>query len=221
MNPSQTKAWQSHSQRLLVEVTRRETSTSVAPQQPIDWAERFGRRAPLGVEIGVGTGESLTAIAAAHPEMDFIGFEVFEPALASTMGRVGRDGLDNVRLLCADAAQGLEVLFEPGSITELYTFFPDPWHKARHHKRRLVSASFAELVTSRLAPGGRWRLATDWEDYAEWMREVLDAAPGLVNLHAAEGGWAPRFETRPLTAFERKGIAAGRTIRDLAYGRPA
>ncbi len=219
MNPSQRKAWDTWRGSRVVEVERRETTTSVAEQPPVDWTAVFGREAELCVEIGSGTGETLAALAEARPGANIIGFEVFEPAMASTLSRLARAGVDNVRLVQADAAQGLLHLFEPSSITELFTFFPDPWHKTRHHKRRLVSPGFAELVASRLVPGGLWRLATDWDDYAEWMREVLDVADALENVHAADGGWAPRLDARPVTNFEAKGLRAGRTIRDLTYRR--
>ncbi|MCC6498258.1 MAG: tRNA (guanine-N7)-methyltransferase, partial [Propionibacteriaceae bacterium] len=121
-----------------------------------------------------------------------------------------------VRLVLADGAQALPVVFEEASITELWTFFPDPWHKARHHKRRLVSPEFAAVAASRLTADGTWRLATDWTDYAEAMLATLEAEPGLVNCH---DGWAPRYELRPVTKYEQRGLDAGRTIHDLAYRR--
>jgi tRNA (guanine-N7-)-methyltransferase len=188
----------------------------VAASATVDWAAVFGRDAPLKVEIGSGTGHALTALAEAMPDANIVAFEVFTPAVASTLGRLARHGVGNVRLVVADGAQALGTVFGEGSITELWTFFPDPWHKARHHKRRLVGPAFARVVASRLTPGGVWRLATDWADYADAMREVLDAEPGLVNCH---DGWAPRFEARPETKYERRGIDAGRTIHDLAYRR--
>ena len=124
--------------------------------------------------------------------------------------------MTNVRVVLADGAQALATVFASASISELWTFFPDPWHKARHHKRRLVSPEFAEVVASRLTADGAWRLATDWADYAEAMREVLDAAPGLANCC---DGWAPRYELRPTTKYEQRGLDAGRRIYDLAYRR--
>ena len=155
-------------------------------------------------------------MAAGRPEANVVAFEVFEPAIASTLGKLGRQGVSNVRLVIADGAQGLTTLFADGSVAELWTFFADPWHKKRHHKRRLVSTEFATVVARKLAPGGVWRLATDWEDYALWMREHLDAAPGLRNEH---DGWAPRLAERPITKYEGKGLAAGRTVYDLTYRR--
>lgn len=226
MNDSQLKAWEAWNEARVVRVPQGETETSIATGAHVDWDEAFGRHAPLVVEIGSGTGDSLVAMAAAHPEANVVAFEVFQPAVASTLGKLARAGVDNVRIVMADGEQGLERLFAPGSITELWLFFADPWHKARHHKRRLVSPAFAQLVRSRLVDGGLWRLATDWEDYAQWMREVLDVAPGLVNEHldAADPettGWAPRLATRPVTKYERKGLEAGRTIFDLTYRRAA
>lgn len=214
MNESQQRAWAAYADRWVVRVPPRELSTSVHPDAHVDWEALFGRRAPLLVEIGSGRGEALAAIAAARPEANLVAFEVFQPAIASTLSRLARDGVANARIVLADGAEGLARLFGPGSVTELHTFFPDPWHKARHHKRRLVTTRFADLVASRLAPGGLWRLATDWDDYAASMREVLDAHPLLENVH---GGWAPRFALRPVTKYEERGMAAGRTIRDLTY----
>lgn len=217
MNESQLKAWQKHHDAWVIEVDAAERETSVAAHAQVDWSASFGRRAPLMVEIGCGTGHAITALAEVHREANLIGFEVFTPSVASTLSRVARHNLSNVRLVVADGAQGVETLFEPASITELWTFFPDPWHKARHHKRRLVNPRFADVVASRLVPGGVWRLATDWADYAEAMRETLDANDVLVNDH---DGWAPRFEQRPLTKYEQRGLDAGRTVFDLTYRRP-
>jgi len=216
MNPSQAKAFQAHAGRLVVTVPTRETSTSIAEDAAVDWASEFGRTAPLIVEIGPGRGESLAALARRRPDADIVAFEVFEPAVASALARLAREGLTNVRLVVANGAEGLERLFAPASLRELWTFFPDPWHKARHHKRRLVSPALAALAASRLEAGGLWRLATDWPDYARAMREVLDAEPALENAH---GGWAPRWAERPVTKYEARGAAAGRPIHDLTYRR--
>jgi len=214
MNPSQERAWTRLHERYVIEVPCGERSTSIAADATIDWADAFGRTAPLLVEIGCGTGEALAALAARHPDANVVGFEVFAPGVASTLSRLGRAGVDNVRIVVADGVQALQTLVRPQSITELWTFFPDPWHKKRHHKRRLVNADTARLVASRLVPGGRWRLATDWADYAQWMREVLDAEPGLRN---ESDGWARRPDERPVTKFEQRGIDAGRRIWELSY----
>ncbi len=216
MNESQLKAWHSHHGDWVIEVESAERETSISPQARIDWTARFGREAPVMVEIGSGTGQAIAALAQAHPQANLVAFEVFTPAVASTLSRLAREDVTNVRLVVADGTQGVETLFAPSSITELWTFFPDPWHKARHHKRRLVNPGFAAMVASRLVPGGVWRLATDWADYAEAMQETLDSCDLLANLHP---GWAPRYELRPLTKYEQRGLDAGRTVFDLAYTR--
>lgn len=223
MNPSQRQALERLAPRYLVEVPSGELSTSIAPGSRVDWDAIFGRAvgpggAELRVEIGSGTGDALVADALANPDAALVGFEVYERAVASTMVKLDAAGANNVRLLMVDGVQGLAELFEPGALGRLATFFPDPWPKKRHHKRRLVSPTFAALVASRLAPGGHWLLATDWPDYAEQMREVLDACPDLVSTHP--GGWAPRPAARPITKFERRGLADGRPVADLDYRRP-
>ncbi|GAB3700476.1 tRNA (guanosine(46)-N7)-methyltransferase TrmB [Mariniluteicoccus flavus] len=217
MNLSQEKAWADR-ERWLVDVPRRETTTSIAPEADVDWGAVFGRRAPLVVEIGCGTGDALSVMADARPDRDHVAFEVFRPALASTIIKAKQRGLTNVRLVEADGVDGLRTLFSPGTVDEVWTFFPDPWHKARHAKRRLVSAELGALVASRLAPGGTWHIATDWEEYADHCRAVLDDHPDLVNLHH---DWAPRLDARPVTKYEQRGIDQGRAVFDLAYGRRA
>lgn len=216
MNESQQKNWDRLHGAFVVDVPRGDMSTSIAADASVDWAAEFGRDAPLIVEIGSGAGDSLVPMAAQRPDANVVAFEVFDPAVASTLGRIGRSGVSNVRLVVADGAQGLAKLFADGTVSELWTFFADPWHKKRHHKRRLVGGDFADVVCAKLSPGGLWRLATDWEDYALWMREHLDDFPGLENVH---GGWAPRLADRPVTKYEGKGLAAGRTVHDLTYRR--
>lgn len=216
MNPSQLRAWDTLRERWVLDLPAAARATSVADHARIDPGAVFGRPAPLMVEIGSGNGDAVTALAQALPEADIIAFEVFEPAVASTLAKLAKAGTDNVRLVVADGRQAVASALADASITELWTFFPDPWHKARHHKRRLVNPGFAAVVGRKLAPGGRWRLATDWADYAEQAREVLDAEPSLVNEY---DGPAPRFELRPVTKYEARGIAAGRTIVDLSYRR--
>ncbi len=204
--PTQQQAWDAHHRDWVV------------PDEAVDdpgfrWADWFGREAPRVVEIGSGVGEATAVLAAARPEHDVVALEVWRPGVAATLGELAESGADNVRLLSVDAVWCLEHLFGPGELTELWTFFPDPWPKKRHHKRRLVTPDFAALVASRLVAGGSWRLATDWAEYADQMQEVLDAEPGL------RGGPVPRWEERPVTKFERKGVAAGRAITDLRYER--
>ena len=190
----------------------------VIPDEAVDepgfrWRDWFGREAPIVVEIGSGIGEATAALAPARAAYDVLALEVWRPGIADALARVAETGATNVRFCSVDAVWSMEHLIGPGRLAELWTFFPDPWHKKRHHKRRLVSREFAAVAASRLAPGATWRLATDWADYAEQMVEVLDAEPLL------SGGVVPRWDERPVTKFERKGLAAGRTITDLAYLR--
>ncbi len=206
--PSQQQAWDAHA------------ADWVIPEEAVDdpgfsLRDWFGREAPLVVEIGSGVGEATGVLAAARPDHDVLALEVWRPGVAAALAEVAAAGATQVRFLCVDAVWSLEHLVGRGELAELWTFFPDPWPKKRHHKRRLVGPEFAELVVSRLAVGGLWRLATDWQDYADQVRAVLDATPGLA------GGVAPRWEERPVTKFERKGLAAGRTITDLRYERVA
>jgi tRNA (guanine-N7-)-methyltransferase len=185
-------------------------------QPGFDVAAAFGREAPLLVEIGSGVGEATVALAARRPDCNVLAFEVWHPGVADTLLRLEEREVGNVRLLSVDAVWSMEHLLGPEQVTELWTFFPDPWPKKRHHRRRLVNPDFTHRVGTRLAPGGLWRLATDWPEYAEWMTEVLDAEPLLVSDH---DGPAPRWEERPLTRFERRGLSAGRPITDLTYRR--
>lgn len=205
LSTQQQAAWDRRAQQWLV--------PAAAVDEPLDQLRWFGREAPLVVEVGSGNGESVAAMAAARPSYDVLALEVWRPGVAATFANLERTGATNVRLMPVDAAWALEHLFQPEQLAELWTFFPDPWHKKRHHKRRLVSPSFAALAASRLAVGARWRLATDWADYAEQMVEVLDAEPLL------DGGVTVRWEERPVTKFERRGLHAGRSITDLSYTR--
>ncbi len=204
--PRQQVAWDAHHESWVI--------PEVAVDRPdFRLAEWFGREAPLIVEIGSGVGEATGVLAAARPAYDVLALEVWRPGVAASLAEVAAAGAGNVRFCSVDAAWALEHLVAPATVAELWTFFPDPWPKKRHHKRRLVDGPFAELAASRLGPGGTWRLATDWADYAEQMTEVLDAEPGL------SGGVVPRWAERPVTKFERKGLEAGRTITDLRYTR--
>jgi tRNA (guanine-N7-)-methyltransferase len=217
MRPQQRRAWDHHHDRFVLPVSRAETSTSIAPGAALDLRAVFGREAPLIVEIGPGMGDSLIPMSLASRGADILAFEVYQPAIASMLAQLAANDVPNVRIVQADAVAGIRHLVPPASVDQVWMFFPDPWHKARHRKRRLLSADFVDLVASRMRVGGTWRLATDWEDYAGRMREVLDGHPAFANEHP--GGWAPRWEARPLTRFERRGLAAGRHIFDLAYRR--
>ena len=217
MRPNQRRAWEAYRDRFVLEVPRLNTSTSVHPAASLDLEKAFGRDAELIVEIGPGTGESLVPMAKARPQANVLAFEVYQPAIARMLAQLARNGLDNVRIVEADAVAAMEYLVPVRSVDELWLFFPDPWHKARHHKRRLLTPDFATLSAARLKPLGIWRIATDWADYAERMREVLDSDPSFANLHPS--GWAPRWDGRPVTHFEQRGLDAGRQIFDLAYRR--
>jgi tRNA (guanine-N7-)-methyltransferase len=184
--------------------------------QPPDAAAVFGRTAPLVVEVGFGMGQSTAAIAAARPDTDYIGIEVHEAGVGALLQRIEAQGLANLRIVRHDAVEVLTSMITPGSLAALHLFFPDPWPKKRHWKRRIVQPAFAALVASRLAPGGVWHAATDWQPYAEQMLEVMAAEPMLENTAA---GYAPRPDYRPLTKFEQRGLALGHGVWDLVFRR--
>ena len=184
----------------------------------IDLAAAFGRLAPLTLEIGFGNGESLVALAAAHPQRDFLGIEVHRPGVGHLMLRAEELGLANVRAVCRDAVEVLQQCIPPGSVDEVLLYFPDPWPKKRHHKRRIVQPDFVALVASRLRVGGTFRLATDWQPYAEHMLEVASDCALLRNA-SPDGTFVPRPESRPVTRFERRGQRLGHGVWDLAFTR--
>lgn len=206
LSAPQQRAWDTYADRWVVPAEVAATE----PWRPERW---FGRAAPLAVELGSGAGESVAALAALHPEIDVLALEVWRPGVASTLRRLAEAGVGNVRLLMLDASWFLEQQVSGESLAEVWTFFPDPWPKQRHHKRRLVDEHFAAVVASRLTPGGRWRLATDWPDYAERMELALGREERLA------GGRCERWAERPVTRFERRGAAAGRPPVDLCYTR--
>lgn len=178
----------------------------------------FGRRAPRTVEIGFGDGASLAQMAATALEQDFLGIEVHRPGVGHLLLEIERRGLSNVRVLCADAVEILDRHIAPASLDRVLLFFPDPWPKKRHHKRRILQADFVALVHARLQPGGIFHMATDWQHYAEQMLEVMDAAPGFRNA-AGRAGFAPKPDYRPETKFERRGLRLGHGVWDLAFVR--
>jgi len=184
----------------------------------LDFGALFPRKSPLIVEIGFGNGEALAAMAAAHPENNYLGIEVHRPGIGSLLVKLDTGALTNVRLLDADAKEVLAQRIPPGSIQGVHLFFPDPWPKKRHHKRRLVQPDFIELIQRALAPGGYFHLATDWCEYAEHMLALLTQTPGLENS-AGVGGYAPRPDYRPLTKFERRGQKLGHGVWDLILRR--
>lgn len=209
-------AWDRHAADVVLDVPRPmgDSSTVVDPDYVLDAQAVFGREAPLVVEVGSGSGDALVVGATERPDWDFLAFEVWRPGIGHALAKMEQAAggpLPNVRVVEADAQVALRTLLPSRSVQEVWTFFPDPWPKARHHKRRIVSAEFAGTVLRLLAPRGVWRLATDWPDYAASMREVLDAHEGLRLVST------DRAPLRPVTRFERRGVAEGRSITDLAY----
>lgn len=183
---------------------------------PPDWDAVFGRQAPRVLEIGFGMGAATAAIAEARPELDFIGCEVHEPGVGALLRAIGGRGLGNLRIVQHDAVEVLARMIPPATLAGVNLFFPDPWPKKRHHKRRLVQPAFVAALVSRLAPGGILHCATDWQPYAEHMLAVLEAEPGLRNTAA---GYAPRPAHRPLTKFEARGLNLGHGVWDLVFAR--
>ena len=217
MRSNQRRAWENYRDRFVLEVPRWETSTSIHPDASLDLIAAFGRDAEPIVEIGPGAGESLIPMAEVRPQANVLAFEVYRPVIARMLGSLVRAGVENVRIIEADAAAGLERLLPARSVDALWMFFPDPWPKPRHYKRRLVTPAFADLAASRLKPGGIWRLATDSAGYADWRRDILDEDPRFANEHP--NGAAPRWEARPVSQFEQRALDAGRAVVDLGYHR--
>ncbi len=233
------------------------TPTTIATDAVVDLSSEFRREAPLVIEIGPGSGEQLVSYAKAHPECNILALEAWRPGVARCVANAVRGDVTNVRLIEGDCAQILPVVFGLGSAgidvpaeiiragaevdpslpnatnpraTMMWTFFPDPWRKARHRKRRLVSETFMGIAAGVLAPEGVWRMATDWDDYAWQMRDEVEASPYFENPHAgqrrdpndpepARGGFAPRWDERLMTRFEQRGLEAGRTVHDLTARR--
>lgn len=215
MTTGQEHAWAEYAPDYMLDMQRDGGATTVAKGDARHPADIFGREARVVVEIGTGDGEALVHAATEHPDTDFIGIEVYQAGLARAMLNAHKRELTNVRLIEANAPEVLENYLPENSIDELRVFFPDPWHKARHNKRRLIAPPFLTLTSRVLVTGGLVRMATDWEEYAEQMREVFDADPLFTRDFSGE--WAERFAGRPITNFERKGTDKGRNIRDLTY----
>ncbi|WP_236790409.1 tRNA (guanosine(46)-N7)-methyltransferase TrmB [Amycolatopsis sp. GM8] len=209
MTVGQQRAWEHSWPRLGRKVAE-------LPSGPLDIAGWFGRSAPVLLEIGSGMGETTAQLAAAEPEVNYLAVEVYEAGLGQLMLRAEKLALDNLRLLHGDAVLLLSHHIERDTLSGVRIFFPDPWPKKRHHKRRLVQPEFIALVASRLAPGGMLHLATDWADYAEQMLTVCSAEPLLRNRFP---DWAPRPGWRPVTKFEQRANEEGRVSRDLIFER--
>lgn len=195
-----------------------DASLPLAPDGALDRRRLFGRDAPLVVEIGSGMGEAVAAMAAADPDRDYLAVEAHLPGIANLLLLLERDGTTNVRVAHGDALELLRRHVPESSLDAVHVFFPDPWPKARHHKRRLVAPDNVALLRSRLVPGGVLHCATDWAPYAEVMLETLGADPGLENPH---GGFAPRPAHRPVTQFERRGLGLGHEVADVVVRRRA
>jgi tRNA (guanine-N7-)-methyltransferase len=181
---------------------------------PFDFHAPFGRTAPLVLEIGFGMGDTTAHIAKAMPDKDFVGVEVHTPGVGSLLKQIGEQGITNLRLIQHDAVEVLNNMIADGTLSGVHVFFPDPWHKARHNKRRLIQPAFVKLLCEKLAPGGYIHCATDWEDYAVQMLEVLGNEPALQNT--AEG-YAEKPAYRPLTKFENRGLKLGHGVWDLVF----
>lgn len=182
--------------------------------EPIDLAQVFGRKAPQIVEIGFGMGQATAQIAQARPDDDFVGIEVHAPGVGGLCKLIEEGGITNLRIVQHDAVEVLRDMIPEASLAGVHIYFPDPWPKKRHHKRRLVQGPFVKLIASRLAPGGYLHCATDWEEYAHQMLEVLSAEPMLANT---ADGFAPKPDYRPLTKFENRGIKLGHGVWDVVF----
>jgi tRNA (guanine-N7-)-methyltransferase len=180
----------------------------------LDYATAFGRQAPTILEIGFGMGETTATIAAGMPGANILVVEVHTPGVGSLLKLIGEQKLDNLRLIQHDAVEVLRDMIAPASLAGVHVFFPDPWHKARHNKRRLIQPPLVDLLASRIAPGGYLHCATDWQDYAEQMLAVLGGEPSLENT---ADGYAPRPDYRPVTKFENRGLRLGHGVWDLVF----
>ena len=185
---------------------------------PADFAALFGREAPVTLEIGFGMGTSLVAMAQAKPEQNFLGIEVHSPGVGACLSTAHEEGVENLRVMCHDAVEVLENMIPDNSLTMVQLFFPDPWHKARHNKRRIVQVPFAELVKRKLKLGGVFHMATDWEPYAEHMLEVMSSLDGYKN-QSESNDYVPRPDSRPVTKFEQRGHRLGHGVWDLRFER--
>jgi tRNA (guanine-N7-)-methyltransferase len=206
MTPGQQKAFESL-------LARYELSPE---QKPIDFQQAFGREAPRVIEIGFGMGHSLLEMAQQHPEQDYLGIEVHRPGVGALLASIEKHNLTNIRICCSDAVEILQRQIPDCSIDAVHLFFPDPWPKKRHNKRRIVQHAFMEQIFRILKPAGQFLMATDCEDYAEYALSVISSLPGFKNA-ADDGTFVPRPSQRPLTKFEQRGQRLGHEIRDLLF----
>lgn len=187
-------------------------------EEPLDLPTLFGREAPTTLEIGFGMGASLVTMAQARPEQNFLGIEVHSPGVGACLSSADEAGITNLRVMCHDAVEVLHKMIPDHSLTMVQLFFPDPWHKARHNKRRIVQPPFAELIKSKLKLGGVFHMATDWEPYAQHMLDVMSSMEGYTNL-SPDKDYVPRPESRPVTKFEQRGHRLGHGVWDLMFER--
>ena len=209
--PGQARAYEQHGPKYLLHYQ----------PEPLDAEAAFGRRAPLVLEIGFGMGGATAQIAQVRPQDNFLACEVHEPGVGALLKLIGEGGIENIRILRHDAVEVLDHMLPEQSLDGVHIFFPDPWHKSRHHKRRLIQGPFVNRLARHLKPGGTLHLATDWEPYAEQMHAVLRAEPLLANTAAEPGphGCAPKPDYRPLTKFENRGLKLGHGVWDLVFRR--
>lgn len=209
-------------QRALTDLWPRYGIDLPEPPMLLDLDSLFGRKAPRSLEIGFGNGDNLLGLAKAHPERDFIGVEVHRAGVGHLLLAAHEAGLTNLRVICHDAVEVLERYLAPNSLDEVLILFPDPWHKKRHHKRRLIQTPFVDLLARKIKTGGLLQLATDWEPYALQMREVIGASPDFSNCSDELGGsdgFVPRPAWRALTRFEKRGQRLGHGVWDLSFRR--
>lgn len=188
------------------------------PQQEINFERVFGRAAPLIIEIGFGNGDSLAQMAAENPDKNYLGIEVHRAGVGHLLMLIEAQQLTNIRIYCHDAIEILEQRVPNESLAGVHLFFPDPWHKKKHHKRRIVRDSFVELLARKLAPNGYFHAATDWENYAEWILEILNRATEFKNLSPSQT-YCERPDYRPLTKFEQRGIRLGHGVWDVMFAK--
>ena len=181
-----------------------------------DLDKEFGRDAPKILEIGFGTGTSLAEVAKNHPQNDYLGIEVHRPGVGNLLLQIEREGITNIRVMCEDAVEVLENNIADDSLDAVYLFFADPWHKKKHHKRRIVQHAFVQLLRKKLKTSGIFHMATDWQDYAEHMMQVMSEAEGFENI-AGDGNYIERPDYRPLTKFEQRGQRLGHGVWDLIF----
>ncbi|HEX4918497.1 MAG TPA: tRNA (guanosine(46)-N7)-methyltransferase TrmB [Limnobacter sp.] len=205
----------SRAQERAVEQGMPQWGIAYAPSTPIDFEHHWGRQAPNWLEIGFGMGETTAKIAAAHPHVNYLGVEIYTAGVGSLLKKIEEQGLQNIRIISHDVVEVLQDMIPDGCLDKVLLYFPDPWRKKKHHKRRLIQTEFVAKLATKMKPGGVLHCATDWENYAQHMLEVLEAAPDWINM--AGSGFSPRPDDRPLTKFENRGLKLGHGVWDLLY----